>query len=660
MNHTKMPKLIIIIFISLFAISVKAQNQEKQNKLDSLSAIWEDKTQADTTRFQSYSQYIWEGFMFSNPDSALVLAEAMHEFAREKDFKKAQAKAYNLQGVANSLKGNHSKAFDYFNKCLKIQEQIGDQIEIAKTLNNIGIIYENQAAYSRALKYYVRGLEISTQLGDETNMARLINNIGVLYNRQGDFQKSLEYYFQSLEIHEKMGNDKQIASTMSNIGSSYFVQGNIPKALEFKLKALQLAEEWGDDQNIAGLVLNIGHAYEKQGDYPKALDHYNRSLSLYQKVGDRSGTSLAFYTFGNFHRNQGDYLKALKYCQKGLKLAEEIEVLRLQGNNCKCLYETYKNMGKGNEALVYLERIGTIEDSLNVQETAKKLQQMEFAKQVTKDSLATVEKERVVEVAHLEEVRQKNQTRNILFGVSGLILLGTGGIYSRLRYVRKSKAIIEKEKDRSENLLLNILPAEIAEELKIKGKADARDFDMVSILFTDFKGFTEQSAKLSAADLVNEINTCFEAFDTIMGKYGVEKIKTIGDAYMAAGGLPVPTDDSVKNTVLAAFEMQEFIRKRKLEMDAKGLPSFQMRVGINTGPVVAGIVGVKKFQYDIWGDTVNTASRIESNGEVDKVNISQSTYELLKKDTDLVFESRGEIAAKGKGKIGMYFVSKKS
>jgi class 3 adenylate cyclase len=143
-----------------------------------------------------------------------------------------------------------------------------------------------------------------------------------------------------------------------------------------------------------------------------------------------------------------------------------------------------------------------------------------------------------------------------------------------------------------------------------------------------------------------------------MDKYSIEKIKTIGDAYMAAGGLPVPMDDSVKKTVLAALEMQSFIGMRKAEQDAIGKPAFEMRVGIHTGPVVAGIVGVKKFQYDIWGDTVNTASRIESNGAVGKVNISQKTYELLKDDTDFIFESRGKIEAKGKGEIEMFFVSK--
>ncbi len=317
-------------------------------------------------------------------------------------------------------------------------------------------------------------------------------------------------------------------------------------------------------------------------------------------------------------------------------------------------------MGKGNEALVYLEKMRIVKDRLHAGETAKKLEQMEFAKIMLQDSIAKAEEARLVQEAHEEEVRKEKQTRNYLGGAGLLALLLAGGFYSRWRYVKKSKVIVEKEKDRSNNLLLNILPADIAEELKIYGKAEARDFDMVSILFTDFKGFTEQSAKMSASDLVNEINVCFEAFDGIMDKYGIEKIKTIGDAYMAAGGLPAPTDDSVKNTVLAALGMQAFIIERKAAKSAKGEMAFEMRVGIHTGPVVAGIVGVKKFQYDIWGDTVNTASRIESNGEVGKVNISQATYELLKDDPQFAFESRGKIEAKGKGEMDMYFVSLKS
>ncbi len=220
----------------------------------------------------------------------------------------------------------------------------------------------------------------------------------------------------------------------------------------------------------------------------------------------------------------------------------------------------------------------------------------------------------------------------------------------------ESKSTLEQEKHKSDKLLLNILPSEIADELKENGEAVARKFDSVSILFTDFKEFTRMSQELSPEELVADINYCFKAFDAICDKYNIEKIKTIGDSYMAAGGIPVPDANSVKNTILAAFEMKQFIMNDHDKRKRLGKTPFQMRIGINTGPVVAGIVGVKKFQYDIWGDAVNTASRMESHGEVGRINISHYTYELLKDDEDLKFEHRGKIQAKGKGEVDMYFV----
>lgn len=207
-------------------------------------------------------------------------------------------------------------------------------------------------------------------------------------------------------------------------------------------------------------------------------------------------------------------------------------------------------------------------------------------------------------------------------------------------------------------MLLNILPEETAQELKEKGYAEAKLMDQVSVLFTDFKGFTSLSEKVTPKELVSDLHECFSAFDHICESHGIEKIKTIGDAYMAAGGLPSPSATHAKDVVLAALEMAEVIIKGKEAKIAAGAPYFEVRIGVHTGPVVAGIVGVKKFQYDIWGDTVNTASRMESNGAVGRVNISRSTYEMLKDDPDLHFESRGKIDVKGKGELEMYFVSR--
>ncbi|MEO8085185.1 MAG: adenylate/guanylate cyclase domain-containing protein [Bacteroidota bacterium] len=221
--------------------------------------------------------------------------------------------------------------------------------------------------------------------------------------------------------------------------------------------------------------------------------------------------------------------------------------------------------------------------------------------------------------------------------------------------IRTSELMSEKKK--SDDLLLNILPSEVAEELKAKGTAAAKQFDEVTVLFTDFKNFTSVSERLTAQELVNEINYCYSEFDKIISKYGIEKIKTIGDAYMCAGGLPVANKTNAEDTVKAGLDILDFMLNENELRTANGKTFFEIRIGIHTGPVVAGIVGIKKFAYDIWGDTVNIASRMESAGEAGKVNISGGTYALVKDKFSCVH--RGKIEAKNKGMIDMFFISRR-
>lgn len=241
-------------------------------------------------------------------------------------------------------------------------------------------------------------------------------------------------------------------------------------------------------------------------------------------------------------------------------------------------------------------------------------------------------------------------------GFSGILFYG---LFDKINQIQKDKLLLSVEKEKTDELLFNILPSEVATELKENGFCEARDYSKVNVMFTDFKDFTATSNQLSAKELVYEVNSCFVAFDQIIEKYKIEKIKTIGDSYMAASGLETQTETRVVDIVLAAIEMQDFLSKRNREKRINNQHPFEMRVGIHTGPVVAGIVGVKKFQYDIWGDTVNTASRIESYGQVGKVNISDATYQFIKDEPDFVFEKREELEVKGKGKISMWFVSRK-
>jgi class 3 adenylate cyclase len=220
--------------------------------------------------------------------------------------------------------------------------------------------------------------------------------------------------------------------------------------------------------------------------------------------------------------------------------------------------------------------------------------------------------------------------------------------------ITKKKEQLEIEKKKSDDLLLNILPYEIAEELKVNGKAKARSTEFAAVMFSDMVDFTKMAEKLSPEELVTRIDFYFRKFDEIVGKYHIEKIKTIGDAYMCAAGIPTPNANAAEDMILAALEMREFVEELvKANPDgARGI--FQIRFGIHCGPVVAGIVGMKKFAYDVWGDTVNTAARMEQKSEACKINISETTYELVK--DKFICEYRGELEAKNKGKMKMYFV----
>ncbi len=276
------------------------------------------------------------------------------------------------------------------------------------------------------------------------------------------------------------------------------------------------------------------------------------------------------------------------------------------------------------------------------------------------DSLTIAQKEMALQNAELE----KEQGRYLIY------LLGVASIFTillafmfYLRFLSKKKStnqlsrqnkIIEEERQRSDELLHNIMPVEVAKELKEKGAATARQFPEATVLFTDFKNFTQIAERLTPQQLVNELNDCFRAFDHIISQYpDIEKIKTIGDAYLCASGL-VNHKTIPKTIVHAALEMQEFLEDHKKEKVRLGLPYFEARIGIHTGPVVAGVVGFKKYAYDIWGDTVNLASRMEEQCEAGRVNISETTFGLVKYNFEC--QSRGRISVKNKGMMEMYYV----
>lgn len=741
-----------------------------QNNLDSIYNIWADESLDNVTRLEAIKIFLLGGeisdfqpneFLLYNPDSALVLTDAMYELAIANGNTRYELLALRFKGLYVHGTGEYHEAVKLYEQCLEMAGQMDDNRLLMMSLICVGIgenawgqtiqytnldssklIFERaekhfQEALSMlkstamstnegqsspdlqlvdfeanilsglgkvdlengnhadAIDHFKQAIKLHNRVGDEVMVEYVQGQIGILLARLKNYPEAIQYFTESSMLAEKTGNKHWMAHSLEGLGVLYAEVGELEKAEDYLTRALSSMQEAGASHKFEQLniLLGLHNLYIERKNYKKALDNaaiflklvkeislpyisyaYIMRAEIYYEMGqfenalangllglnekdelnnDPYMTKYVSVVIGKIKSKQGRYSEAVAWCEKGIAASD----LDLQQDACECLYESHKGLNNGNKALGYHEKFLALIDSLDSGELSKDLQRMEFSKQMLADSLAQVEADRIVEQAHQEEVLAKEKQRNIFLGSGIFVLLFAGGLWSRLSYVRKSKATLQVEKDRSEGLLLNILPAEIAEELKAKGAAQARNYEIVSIIFTDFKEFTQTSEKLTATELVSELNYCFKGFDEIMEKYGVEKIKTIGDAYMAASGLPVSSDDSTKNAVLAALEMQQFVKERKAARDATGDFAFEMRAGIHTGPVVAGIVGVKKFQYDIWGDTVNTASRMESNGEVGQVNISNDTYQLLKNDSAFKFNKRKKIEVKGKGEMEMYYIT---
>ena len=421
-------------------------------------------------------------------------------------------------------------------------------------------------------------------------------------------------------------------------------------ALSYYKEALLINKETTD---YAHNLTMIGKEEFKLGNTEKAIEH----LNLAYETAKNSDLSLdevqILLALGDLHQ-QKDLSKALKAYQEGEVLALNMETNEELRDIYKGMSQTYESKGEFKNAYDYHKKYLAQKDLVFNIETDDKIRglQFDFDLEKKEDQIGLLEKE-----SEIQQLNEKRQRVIIYASIIALvlILLLAISLYRRYKFVNKTKLIIEEEKNRSENLLLNILPEETAQELKANGKVQAKKFESVTVLFTDFIGFTHYAHNLSPEELVNSVDYYFSKFDEIMDKYGMEKIKTIGDAYMSAGGLPFPSEDHPIKMIEAAFEIAEFIEESK-KLSNGNITHFDVRIGINTGPIVAGVVGIKKFAYDIWGDTVNVASRMESKSEPGRINISENTYKLVKDSFEC--EYRGEIDVKNKGMMKMYFVNR--
>ena len=583
-------------------------------------------------------------------DEALKLNFETLELTIAKQDSTNQAAVLNNIAAIYKDKGEIAKSLEFHEKSLALRKLTGHTSGMATTLNNMGLIFQNQGQIAKALENYLEALKIDEKAGNKADMAIVMHNIASVYKDMKDYDQALSYQEKCLKIYEKFNMPYETASSILSMGDLMILKNKPEEAISYIRKSIDLREKINDKQGLGNSYNALGNLYSKKREFDKAIFIFGKSLQNFKEAGDSWGESRCLNSLAATYLAQGNLNEADAKAREALNIAQRLGFPVTIQESASILSKVYSQQKKWDKAyamqLLFTQMRDSVRNEENARLAIKRNFQYEYNKKLVADSLAFAQKEKIKNLAIENRNTELKRQRYLMYSVGIVLLLITALAVS-----------IYKGKQKSDALLLNILPYQTARELKKNGEAIAREFEAVTVLFTDFKGFTQISEKLSPARLVEEIDDCFSAFDEIMVENGMEKIKTIGDAYMAAGGLPIKNsthpEDAI-NAALAILKTMEVIQKEKIKNNQ---PYFEIRIGIHTGPVVAGIVGTRKFAYDIWGDTVNTASRMESSGEAGKINISGDTYALVKDKFKCSY--RGKITAKGKGEIDMYFVEGK-
>lgn len=544
-----------------------------------------------------------------DPSTSLLYSNKLLTLAKSQNSTEFIFKALQQKGNALTLKGDLSEALEVFMEGAGLSEVENDKELSGGFYISIAGVYSVMDNNSNTILYYKKGIETLKDLEDKTYYAAALENLGDEYNlNMAQPDSALVYFEKSGKLWEELGNKQGLAYNMGNKGLAY---AQLQKAALAELNitnAMGLLAELGDFYGISIYLTYMSDIFLEKGNFEAALTYANSSLTLAKKYGLKDQIADAYLKLSELNEFKGRLQPAL---------------------------DSYRNY------IAYRDSVKSISEAQAMADIVRERDEAENQ----------IERE-------LAEQEKRNQ-RNIIIGIGvALFLIGllAFGLFRRNLFISKTKKIIEAERNRSDELLLNILPEQTAIELKSSGKVEAKKHESVSVLFSDFKGYTNYAEDLSPEMLVKSISFYFSEFDNIIEKYGLEKIKTIGDAYMCAGGLPHPDSDHAWKITLAAQEMIDFVTSVKKDV-SKDYANFDIRIGISSGPVVAGVVGSKKFAYDIWGDTVNVASRMESMSEVGRINISEPTYNIIKSEFEC--EGRGEFDVKNRGKLKMYFVNSK-
>ena len=610
--------------------------------------------------------------------------------------------AANL-GHLHASASRNAEALAAYELAATLSGEAGDDAGVATAKDGMGNLLQAQGRFREAIAAYEEALRWAAKAGDEQSRAITLNNLANCRLDAGDGEAALKNYLAAAEAFEKLNLPLYQALAYANVAPILLAQGMSAEARTWLERALAIQRKAGNRPAEAGTLLNLGVLLNDIGQTADSFAMYTNALALFREVGDRRGESITLHNLGRTANDLKRHAEAIGYLaqaralrdalgdQRGalssrismaealtaagrvaeasaqldgaLAEARRLEVPELESAARLQLAVTARAAGRPADAYDHLQAHLDLRDKLQSASAQTRVAEMQtrFESEKSAREIEVLQRDR--EIQALEATRQ-GLLRNALVVLLLLLALLAAAAVSRYRLKKRSEAALQEknrlleiahgevaaERDRSEQLLLNVLPPAIAGRLKDHETTIADRFSEATILFADIVGFTVLSQRMDAESVVRVLNDVFTRFDALTDRYGLEKIKTIGDCYMVVGGVPASRPDhcaAVADMALAMIRTLE-------EFNADTGHALQIRIGINTGAVVAGVIGRKKFIYDLWGDAVNTASRMESHGEPARIQATEAVVAAI--GDRYRFEERGEIEVKGKGRMRTWFL----
>lgn len=604
----RMKNIVILVLCLCLGILSKAQDLNRA-KLDSLIAI-ANNSHSDSEHITALNQITTSYWYVGSPavkDSFLYYAKLAVREAKKSTYKLGYAEAlFNYGRYHVSASNRMVEATPSFLESLAVFEELNDSTGISRCYVQLGVVNFSMQNYEVAIEKHKLALRYKDNITSKYLLA-------ICYSELDSVKQAKTYFQLAIQDYTKQKNHDRLIECFMYLGRMFVKTNQLDSGFYYLNKSVALLKTSDDALKRGRPYAFLATAYLKSNDLKNAIFYAHKSYVDGKNNLDDINVAESLHVLAQASALQGNYKNAFQYLN---------ELYDLKNNSLS---------GSIKQKIADMQSQFAYDKEMNEQKIRQE-KDREFAQQ---------------------QINQQKNLRNAFIISAVLLLLSLALLYSRFQLKRNANLelevkneMISNEKDRSDKLLLNILPTEIADELKRTGESAARQYEHVTVLFTDFVNFTGISEKMKPTDLVQVVHKYFTAFDAIMDKYGLEKIKTIGDAYLAVCGLPLEVEDHAIRVAKAALEIQQLT----LQKDSQ----FQIRIGIHSGPVVAGIVGVKKYAYDIWGDTVNTAARMEQHSETSKINMSGATFELVKDAFHCAY--RGKIEAKNKGQIDMYFL----